>query len=372
MNCYVFVEKTAIQTKDRKHSRMVTLRTVLKTLVPLAVSVGLIVWLFHKVNLAQIKGIISHGVDYRYIVAMMCITVLSHMIRGYRWGIQLRAAGIARMPVVAEWVSIFGAYALNLVIPFIGEAWRCVYVSRRQKAKLSTVVGTDLGDRASDGVMILSLLILTLFVAHPAIMRFLDKYPLGEAIWHIAGDWVTWVSVLCVAICLVVADRFWRNTKFVQGVNQSIVRMWNGFKVLFYMKGRGLYVVLTFGIWICYYLEAYVCFFAFPFTRDLVTSGHWFLGLVPGLVVFVFGSCSMIVPSNGGLGPWNIAVMFALSLFGISESDGAGYSIVCWSFQAIALVASGIFAAFYIMLGKRRDRKVSDADSNEITVASEK
>ncbi|MCM1076331.1 MAG: flippase-like domain-containing protein [Bacteroides sp.] len=332
-----------------RHDRTAVISKIIKYLVPLLVSGGLIVWLFHKVNIHQVEAIIRHGVDYRYIVAMMVITLISHIIRGIRWGIQLRAAGIPRIPVVAESVSIFGAYALNLVFPFLGEAWRCVYITRREGCKLSTVVGTDLGDRASDGIMILLIIILTVFVARPAIDRFLDRYPLGEAIDRYTTDGWFWLVLVAIIGLLILGDYLFRNTSFVKGVNTSIMRIWNGFMVLFHMKGTGLYLILTLGIWICYFFETYVCFFAFPFTRELITGSGYYLGLVPGLVVFVFGSCSMAVPSNGGLGPWNIAVMFALSLFGISNSDGAAYSIVCWSFQAIILVASGIFGAFYIM-----------------------
>lgn len=142
---------------------------VLKVLIPLGISVVLVLWLFHKVDIDKVKAVIEQGVDYRYIALMMAITVLSHIIRGIRWGIQLRAAGIPRIPATAESVSIFGAYALNLVFPFLGEAWRCVYISRREGCKLSTVVGTDLGDRASDGIMIGLLVLLMLVVAHPAL-----------------------------------------------------------------------------------------------------------------------------------------------------------------------------------------------------------
>lgn len=330
---------------------------VIKTIVPMAISIGLIVWLFHKVNIHQVETIIREGVDYRYIVAMMVLTLLSHVIRGIRWGIQLRAAGIPRIPVMAESVSIFGAYALNLVFPFLGEGWRCVYISRRERCKLSTVVGTDLGDRASDGIMILSIMILTFFLAHPAIEKFLDRYPLGERLDRITTDATMWIWIVIALAVLIILDRVFRNTSFVKGVNTSISRIWNGFSVLFHMKGTGLYIVLTFGIWICYFFETYVCFFAFPFTRRLIMDSPYTLGLIPGLVVFVFGSCSMIVPSNGGLGPWNIAVMFALSLFGVSDSDGAAYSIVCWSFQAIILVASGIFSVFYIMADEKAARR---------------
>ena len=341
---------------DPAHRFLDGIGRVLKFLVPIAVSAGMIVWLFDKVNLHQIKEIISRGVDYRYLAIMMCLTVLSHVIRGIRWGIQLRAAGIPRIPVLAESVSIFGAYALNLIFPYLGEAWRCVYISKRERCKLSTVVGTDLGDRASDGIMILLLLILALIVARPAMDRFLDRYPLGETIDRIATDGALWIVLGVVVVLLVAGDWFFRNTSFVKGVNQSIRRLYDGFMVLFHMKGTGMYIVLTFGIWICYFLDTYLCFFAFPFTRQLITGHGYYWGLIPGLVVFVFGSCSMGVPSNGGLGPWNIAVMFALSLFGISDSDGAAYSIVCWSFQSAVLIASGIFSAFYIMFSRRRLR----------------
>lgn len=153
---------------------------MLKVVVPLSISAGLVVWLFHKVDIDKVKSIIEQGVDYRYIAAMMVITILSHIIRGVRWGIQLRAAGIPRIPAVAESVSIFGAYALNLVFPYLGEAWRCVYIARRENCKLSTVVGTDLGDRASDAVMILMLIILTLIVARGYIDKFLDRYPMAR------------------------------------------------------------------------------------------------------------------------------------------------------------------------------------------------
>ncbi len=346
--------RTNVTQPAPRHDGAFSAGNVIKIVLSLAISAGLIAWLLHKVNIHQIETIIRQGVDYRYIVLMMLITILSHVIRGIRWGIQLRAAGIPRIPVMAESVSIFGAYALNLVFPFLGEAWRCVYITKREGCKLSTVVGTDLGDRASDGIMILVLLGVTMVAARPAMDRFLDKYPLGETIDRISTDGTIWLWIAVIIILLIAADHLFRHTKFVSGVNTSFLRIWDGFKVLFHMKGTGLYIVLTFGIWTCYFFETYVCFFAFPFTRELISGDGYYLGLIPGLVVFVFGSCSMGVPSNGGLGPWNIAVMFALSLFGIKDSDGAAYSIVCWSFQSLILVICGIFSAFYIMLSDRK------------------
>lgn len=326
---------------------------IIKIIVPIAISVGLVLWLFHKVDFHRVEAIMRHGVDYRYLVVMMLLTMCSFIIRGIRWGIQLRAVGIPRMTAMAESVSIFSAYALNLVFPFLGEAWRCVYVSRREGVKLSSVVGTDLGDRASDGVMIGLIILLAFFVANPALTRFLDKYPMGEALHRYATDWVLWVSVVVILSVAVGLLYYFRQTAPVERFLNSASRLWNGFAVLFTMKQKGLYLVLTLGIWACYFLETYSCFYAFPFTRQLIEQPGMAMGLIPGLVVFVFGSCSMIVPSNGGLGPWNIAVMFALTIFGVSATDGTAYSVACWSFQTAMIVALGIFSAFYIMLTRK-------------------
>lgn len=330
---------------------------IFKIILPMAVSAVLVIWLFNKVNFKDIKEVLHNGVRFEFIAMMMFFTMLSYIIRGIRWGIQLRAAGVPRMSWLAESVSIFGAYALNLIVQYLGEAWRCVYVAKKEKVKLATIVGTDLGDRGSDGVMILLILGLTFCVAGNELHLFFNKYPLGRVLEHIFDKWELYAGLIVVIGGFILADRKWRNTKFFSGFNLSVSRMWDGFKVIFFMKGRWAYLWLTLGIWICYFLDTYLCFFAFPFTRELITAPHSVFGLLPGLVVFVFGSVSMAVPSNGGLGPWNVAVTYALMLYGISSTDAVAYSLVVWAFQAIMIIALGIFSVVYVMVSKGKPDK---------------
>ena len=330
---------------------------ILKVVLPMGISAVLVVWLFHKVNLQEIKEVLHQGVRFEFIAMMMFFTMLSFIIRGIRWGIQLRAAGVPRMSPVAESVSIFGAYSLNLLVQYLGEAWRCVFVSRKEKVKLATVVGTDLGDRGSDLVMILIILGLTLCVASQQIHQFFEKYSLGRFLESLFEKWWLYAGIIIVLGIFILVDWKWRNTKFFSGFNLSLKRMWDGFRILFFMKGRWAYLWLTLGIWICYYLETYLCFYAFPFTRQLLEIPGSAWGLVPGLVVFVFGSMSMAVPSNGGLGPWNVAVMYALMLYGVNETDATAYSLVVWAFQAMMIITLGIFSAVYVMTTKNINEK---------------
>lgn len=328
---------------------------ILRYGLPIAISVCLILWLFHKVNFKEVMAIAHRGCNYFFIGLMMVISTVALIVRGFRWGLQLRAAGVAKMPAFCEWAVLWGAYALNLVFPQMGEAWRCVFVSKRQKAPLSTVVGTDIGDRFIDWVLIMILFIWALIVAHPFIIKFMDHYAIGSKIKNVVESPTLWISVAgCLAFCAAVLY-FFKDRKWVKTITLNLKRLWNGFSVVFRMKLWWLYLLLSVLTWVCYYFQTYVCLFAFDYTKTLISGQGMFYGFVPGLVMCVFGSLSMAIPSNGGLGPWNLAIMFALSLFAISDADGTAFSLVVWAFQSMTYIFLGIIAAIYIMLtGKKK------------------
>ncbi|MDE6717624.1 MAG: hypothetical protein K2J70_05450, partial [Muribaculaceae bacterium] len=72
----------------------------------------------------------------------------------------------------------------------------------------------------------------------------------------------------------------------------------------------------------------------------------------------VLCSCGRAVPSNGGLGPWNIAVMFGLALYGISDAEGTAFSMLQWSGQTVMLIILGVFTMIYISRDGGRKRKI--------------
>lgn len=330
-------------------------KNIFKVVLTLGISVTLVVWMFKKVDFNSVMNILTHGdIRYGWLIAVVPVVVLSHVIRGFRWGIQLRAVGLGNIPGLTLACSIFGAYALNLVIPYSGEAWRIVWMAKRCNAPVSTVLGTDIGDRISDLIVVILLFVVATIVGHPFIMSFLHHYSVGNEILHIIDKPLLWTCIfigLAIAVALIYK---YRNTKFIAPFVKSVERTWSGFKVLFTMKGRVMYLVLTLGIWLCFYLETYLTFFAFPFTRTLIMEHGMAFGLLPALISFVFSSISMAIPSNGGLGPWNLAVMFALSLFGISDTDGTAFSMLLWTTTSVTLILLGLFTVGYIFISHKR------------------
>lgn len=323
--------------------------------LPLVLTVLLVWYMFKKVNFHDMMEILRSGVDYWWILAAMGISVFSHIARAARWRLQLSGLNV-RPPFMALCCSIFGTYALNLVFPRLGEVWRCTYIAGREKAPLSTVFGSMVADRLSDTLMVLLLTLFTFVVASGALNAFLVKYPVGRGLVDLVGNPWFWIALVIGVAVVWTALVLFRDTRPVRALKDVCRGLWDGFAVVARMRGRGQFILLTFAIWICYFLQLYVAFFAFPFTRELCAQSSLAWGLVPCLVAFVLSSIGMAIPSNGGLGPWNIAVMFGLAIYGISDAQGIAFSMLVWSAQTVMLILLGVFTMVYMAMDRRKTK----------------
>lgn len=319
----------------------------LQYIVPILLSVLLIWYLFSKVDFKQTMDIISHGVDYWWILAAMGISVFSHVFRAMRWQIQLNALKV-HATLMELTCGVFGCYALNLLLPRVGELWRCTFVARRSKTRFTTVMGSMVADRMADSIMVLFLILITFVVAASALAAFMAKYPVGESMLHILYSPAIWImAVIAIAVIGWILHRF-RDSSIVCRLRKWAGEIWRGFAVIATMRGRWRFLLLTFAIWGCYFIQLYVAFYAISFTKALCNEPGLYLGFLPCLVAFVFSSIGMAVPSNGGLGPWNIAIMFGLAIYGVPDVEGAAFSILQWSGQTVMLIVLGIFTAIWI------------------------
>lgn len=336
------------------------MKKVLKYILPVALT-ALLVWLlFRKVDFHQTLEIMSHGVEYQWILAGMAISVLSHLFRAMRWRIQFDALHVPSS-LMEVTCSIFGCYALNLVVPRLGEIWRCTFVARRSKAPFTTVVGSMVADRLSDSIMVLALTLLAFLLAAPALAAFLAKYPVGEGILHVLGSPWLWIALVAtVSLAWWLLHRYRASAAAVR-LRRWAAEIWAGFAVVVTMPGKWRFLLYTLAIWGCYFMQLYVAMYAFGFTRALCHDPGLAFGLLPCLVAFVVSSIGMAVPSNGGLGPWNIAVMFGLAVYGVPEVEGAAFSILVWSGQTVMLMLLGVFTAIWVAATSGSNNKHSIA-----------
>lgn len=325
----------------------------LKYLVPLLVTVLLCKLLLDGVDFNEMIDIIREQCDFRWIGLALAISILSHVFRAMRWRIQLSALGI-KAPLFPLVLSIFGTYAVNLVLPRLGELWRTTYIAKRQDAQFATVFGSMVADRLADTITVLTLTAVTFFLASGQLTDyFAQNSSTLEGMVKLATSPWLWAIVISV---LIGAWWFFRRpskNKFVNKIQGFAKGLWEGFAVIVKMPGKMRWLLLTFCIWGCYFLQLYVAFFAFSFTSDIVAT----YGTLAVLVTFVLSSISMGVPSNGGIGPWQWSVIFALGMYGLNQVPATAFANLVMGSQTLLLILLGIFTFACIALDRRRQSK---------------
>lgn len=328
------------------------LKKILQYVIPLVISIGLCYLLFTGIDFNEMITTIRNECNFWWIGLALFVSIFSHVFRALRWRIQLRALNIDA-PLGALILSIFGTYAVNLVFPRLGEVWRTTYIAQRQKASFTTVFGSMVADRLADTVTVLFLTLITFILATGEISKYLsqntDSY---EKMLALATSPWLWVGVFAlIGATWFVFTRFKQNA-VVAKIIDFAKGLWIGFAAIAKMKGKGQWLIYTFAIWGCYFFQLFVAFFAFKETTAVVEN----YGVIAVLVCFVLSSIAMGVPSNGGIGPWQWAVMFGLSLYGLSieGSISLAFANLVLGAQTLLLIVLGIITFIAIALEKRR------------------
>lgn len=329
------------------------MKYIVKYGIPLLISVGLCWLLFTGVDFGEMIAIIRDQCNYWWIAAALVISILSHVVRGARWRIQLRALDID-VPLFTVTLSIFGTYAVNLVLPRLGELWRTGWIAKRQKAPFDTVFGSMVADRLADTVMVALITAVTFLLARTQLLTYIrgNSAGLDRTLDMLASPWL-WLAVVAVAAAIIAVFRLCPDNKLVAKVRSFAKGLWQGFAVIVTMPGKLRWLVLTFMLWGCYFVQLYLAFFAFPATAQVVEQ----YGIIAPLVCFVLSSISMGVPSNGGIGPWQWAVIFGLMMYSagipaLTEAYAGSFANLVMGSQTLLLIVLGLFTFGCIALDK--------------------
>lgn len=319
---------------------------ILKIFIPLLCGVGLLWYMYGKMDLHEIGKILQSDINYMWILLSAVFGVLSHIVRAARWKIQLKVLDMQpSMRVLTN--AIFGMYAVNLLLPRVGEVWRCGYVAHDQNGSFVKVVGSMLSERLTDTITVALLTVALFFMQMGFINEFLAKYPAlkDSMISTVTSPWL-YIFVFVIAAFLFLLFRKRSGNVYVNRVKITIRNLWHGVKSIFQMRNTGMFLFYTVLMWVLYFFELYVCFFAFPQTYSL--------GILCAFTCFLLGSISMGLPVQGGLGPWHWTIIGALSLYGIGANTAGAFALVAHGVQMGVMILLGIYAFFSISFAKRK------------------
>ena len=310
----------------------------------------------------QIARILQSEIKYGWVILSMVVGVVSHIVRALRWQLQLRAL---QHPASFRTLTnaIFGTYAMNLLFPRLGEVWRCGYVARREQMSFTLLLGSVVSDRLMDTVSVICLIVAVFFLQMHVLLDFLKQYPvIEETLFSVITSPYPYLFVVVVVGALVWIFRQKNEYRWVSKIKEMMRNLWYGFRTVLTMKQKKRFIVYTILLWLCYYLQLYLCLFAFADTAHL--------GALAALSLFVMGSIGMGIPVQGGFGPWHLAVMATLAIYGVTDPNVAGsFALVAHGSQMVVIVLLGIYTFFSILLEKKHSEKKcpvevsSDAES---------
>ena len=322
------------------------IHTSIKIILPLTLGCLLLWFLYRKMDISEIWNVIKTGVDYKVILFSLLFGLGANMVRGWRWGLLIRSLGESLRMKNAIY-AVLGNYAVNLVLPRVGEVWRCGMVSKYDKISFTKLLGTLLIDRVSDMVMV-GLIALSIFTFNiNFFVSFFERNPQLSAGFSSMLHSV-WIYIFLVIFLLAVwfVFKYLSNFTLVQKIKGMLGNVWTGIKSIWVMKRKWLFLVQTLMLWLGYFLYFYITFYAFGFTENL--------GVSVGLIAFTMSSIGVAVPVQGAIGPWHFMVIATLVCFGVNENDAAAFALVVHTVQTVWTGLCGLFGVVALPVINRR------------------
>ena len=155
------------------------LQTFVKIFLPLAFGCLLLWFLYSHMDVTEIWRVIREGVRYDIILVSLLFGLFANVVRGLRWGLLISSLG-ERFKMSNIIYAVLGNYAVNMVLPRVGEVWRCGIITKYDKIPFTKLLGTLLIDRVSDTIVVGSITLLIFIFNFDFFVSFFAKKALGQ------------------------------------------------------------------------------------------------------------------------------------------------------------------------------------------------
>jgi hypothetical protein len=167
------------------------------------------------------------------------------------------------------------------------------------------------------------------------------------------------VAVIVLIIVLFFMVKPSKDGKLVQFINRMKGNFKDGVKSILKLENKWYFIGHTLFIFLMWLLMLYAVFLAFEPTKHLSV---WV-----GMFTFLMGGLAMLMPVQGGIGPWHFMVMESLFLYGVSKSDGQIFALIAHTSTSLIYLFLGLVAFILFPLLNRKPHKSFIGHPNDPT-----
>lgn len=275
------------------------------------------------------------------------IALLSHLIRAERWKLLLGPVGY-KVGLLKGFLSVMIGYFINLVVPRGGEVSRCYNLYRLSGTPVNISLGTVVAERVIDLIFLIVLIGTSFLIEVDNLLLFFNSDEVKALQGNESSEGMPWGIITSGILGLVgIFTIFWYLFKtrrylmlrFISRSKNVITGVRDGAKSVLKLKQRGLFIIYSLAIWICYYLMMYFVMLAFPETENL--------GLDAALTIFVIGGIAMAIPLPGGAGSFHILVTTGLVLlYSLAQDKAVAFTFIFHGWQTVVIIIVGAISMF--------------------------
>jgi len=277
---------------------------VLKTVLSVLLAGLLLYFAFRGTDWgAFLKGL--RDTRWGYILLSMLAALAALVFRAERWRAQLATID-PEIKRIRIWDGSNIGNFLNLLIPGIGEFYRCAHVCGK-KTGYDKVFGSIIMERSWDVLAIMCLLAGAVASNTDVLLPFMENHVIGPLTGHL--DFSLWIPaailVLAAAALVTVLAAMRKRSAFCEKCWDKAAGVLKGFAAFAQMRHKWLFLLYTAGIWVMYILMTWFTFLAVPELEHMSFSDAVFISAV--------GNIASVIPTPGNLGAYHYLVGLAIS-----------------------------------------------------------
>lgn len=311
----------------------------MKLILPIALGVFLVWYLYNSTTPEQRQEILSHikNADPVWIGISIFIGILSHISRAIRWNYLLEPLGYK--PKLSNNVFIIlTSYLANLGIPRSGEFLRATELATYENVPFEKGFGTIVTERIIDVIMLLLIIITALLFQTELVLGFIAESGVGLY----GGLIALIVGVLGLFIIVRLIKK--STSGFALKLKGFLTSLLEGVLSIFKMKHKWAFIFHTLFIWAAYFAMFWIIKYTVFETADL--------SIGPLLVAFVGGAIAMTT-TNGGFIAYPAFVSKSLEIFGVTIVAGNAFGWIMWISQTLMVVVFGAISFLVLPLLNR-------------------
>ena len=279
-----------------------------------------------------------------YLIIMAFFTMLSHVLRAYRWKMLLLPTG-NRITFGSSFLSLMIGYLVNLAVPRGGEISRCYNLLKLEKTPVEISFGTVVAERVVDIICLIILITISFFVEWEKLVTVINSLPFSSS--DGSSGFSKWIIIIGIGFLGLGTTIYFlrKNKKF----RKIITGFKNGLLSAFKLEQPWLFVFISIVIWGLYFVMSYFVIIAFPETAILEFSAV--------LTLFAMGAIAMAAPLPGGAGSYHTIVPLGLvMLYNLPKGDAIAFVFIFHAWQTFILIVAGVVSliiSYWILRWRR-------------------